>query len=562
MADQMGAEESPQENNVSGLFSSVTFDSVEKALKYAKCKHDFDLRAIRDELGLDFYGMIKLINYIRDKASSSDGSTEEARVARVRSGISKREFDESKYMKPTIPDDPMLYELDFDNVEASIESKSSQTLSNSTEVLKRKIAELEQENKALHQNVTSLKETSEPDEEQDPPELDEKDIGEEEAPTLEALVSAPEPNSDPNVNPDPKAISDQAVSAEAKKGEKEETDGGDVNGAVNIDYFSGYSMRGIHEEMLKDRARTEAYRDAMYRNRDRFQDKIVLDVGCGTGILCMFAAKAGARLVIGIDASDIIDKTRLIVSENGLSSKIILIKGMLENVTLPKHIQKVDIIISEWMGYFLLFESMLPTVLTARDRWLSPGGSVYPNKATMYIAGANMKQYRASYIDFWKHVYGFDMSCMITPEDRFPETSSEIVSSSSLVTTTYAFKSFDIQTVDSKQLDFSSSFTLQALRSEALERIIVHFDAEFDHKLNNPITLSTGVGETDTHWRQTVFYLAKPLKLVKGEVVKGTLTAKRRKNNHREYNVTISYWIDGKDSAKHLQDFSIRVSDS
>jgi len=57
---------------------------------------------------------------------------------------------------------------------------------------------------------------------------------------------------------------------------------------------------GIHEEMLKDEVRTLTYRNAIYHNKHLVKDKVVLDVGCGTGILSMFAAKAGAKLVIGV----------------------------------------------------------------------------------------------------------------------------------------------------------------------------------------------------------------------------------------------------------------------
>lgn len=60
-------------------------------------------------------------------------------------------------------------------------------------------------------------------------------------------------------------------------------------------YFDSYSHFGIHEEMLKDEVRTKTYMNAILRNRHLFQDKVVLDVGCGTGILSMFAAQAGAR---------------------------------------------------------------------------------------------------------------------------------------------------------------------------------------------------------------------------------------------------------------------------
>lgn len=76
---------------------------------------------------------------------------------------------------------------------------------------------------------------------------------------------------------------------------------------------------GIHEEMLKDSVRTLSYRNAIMQNPHLFKDKVVLDVGCGTGILSMFASKAGAKLVIGIDMSNILDQAEKIVRANGFS---------------------------------------------------------------------------------------------------------------------------------------------------------------------------------------------------------------------------------------------------
>lgn len=81
--------------------------------------------------------------------------------------------------------------------------------------------------------------------------------------------------------------------------------------------------------------RTEFYRDCFEKNAELVRDKVVLDVGCGTGILSMFAAKAGARQVIGIDMSDIVYSAMDIVKENGFDAKISLLKGRVEDVKLP-----------------------------------------------------------------------------------------------------------------------------------------------------------------------------------------------------------------------------------
>lgn len=89
---------------------------------------------------------------------------------------------------------------------------------------------------------------------------------------------------------------------------------------------------------------------------------------------------------------------------------ITLIKGKVEEVTLP--VEKVDIIISEWMGYCLLYESMLDTVLYARDKWLKSGGLMFPDRAAMYITAIEDREYKEEKINWWDNVYGFDMSAI------------------------------------------------------------------------------------------------------------------------------------------------------
>jgi len=101
---------------------------------------------------------------------------------------------------------------------------------------------------------------------------------------------------------------------------------------------------------------------------------------------------AGAKHVVGVDMSTIIEKAREIVDVNGMSDKITLLQGKMEEVEMP--FPEVDIIISEWMGYFLLYESMLDTVLFARDKYLSPTGLIFPDKATIHMAAIEDGDYK------------------------------------------------------------------------------------------------------------------------------------------------------------------------
>jgi protein arginine N-methyltransferase 1 len=83
-------------------------------------------------------------------------------------------------------------------------------------------------------------------------------------------------------------------------------------------YFGSYSHFYIHEEMLKDRTRTEAYQRAIENNKEDFKDKIVLDIGAGTGILSIFAARSGAKHVYAVENAEIAYFAMEIIKKNGL----------------------------------------------------------------------------------------------------------------------------------------------------------------------------------------------------------------------------------------------------
>ncbi|KAJ2547906.1 Nuclear SAM-dependent mono-and asymmetric methyltransferase [Coemansia sp. RSA 1933] len=316
-------------------------------------------------------------------------------------------------------------------------------------------------------------------------------------------------------------------------------------------YFDSYAHFGIHEEMLKDVVRTTSYRDAILKNKAIFKDKVVLDVGCGTGILSMFAAKAGAKHVIGVDMSNIIDKAKLIVKENGLSDKVTLLKGKMEEVVLP--FDKVDIIISEWMGYFLLYESMLDTVLVARDKYLNPGGMIFPDTATMVISTIEDGEYKEEKLNFWDDVYGFKMTCI--KDAAMHEPLVDTVESRCINASHCVFKTIDILTVKKEDLTFDLPFEIAINRDDYVHAFISWFDIEF-RACHKPIHFSTGPFADYTHWKQTVFYTQNTLTVCKGDVIKGNITCAPNASNPRDLDISINYAMTGKvDSAEESLNF-------
>lgn len=305
-------------------------------------------------------------------------------------------------------------------------------------------------------------------------------------------------------------------------------------------YFDSYSHFGIHEEMLKDQVRTRSYMNAIMQNGHLFKDKVVLDIGCGTGILSLFASKAGAKHVYGIECSSIAEQATRIVADNGYSERVTIIRGKVEEVSLP--VDKVDIIVSEWMGYFLFYESMLDTVLFARDKWLRPGGLIFPDKATLTVVAIEDGQYRAEKIDFWEDVYGFDMSCI--KELAMSEPLVDIVDKDQVATNTCLIKSIDIATMSKEDATFVAPFSLTANRNDYLHALVAYFDIAFD-ACHKPVVFSTSPRSRPTHWKQTVFYLESPITVKAGETLKGELSCAPNAKNPRDLDISLTCDFEG-----------------
>lgn len=150
------------------------------------------------------------------------------------------------------------------------------------------------------------------------------------------------------------------------------------------EYFTSYEDLEVHKLMLEDSVRTLAYKDAILKHSSYFKDKIVMDVGCGTGILSIFCAQAGAKKVYAIEASNVANLAKEVVKENNFEDIIEVFHSRVEDLDLPG--VKVDAIVSEWMGFYLLHEAMLDSVFAAREKFLKEDGLMFPKTAIVYMA--------------------------------------------------------------------------------------------------------------------------------------------------------------------------------
>ncbi|KAM3919675.1 protein arginine N-methyltransferase 3 [Leptodactylus fuscus] len=468
------------------LFCDRTQPSPEETFTHCRAQHHFDIHQIISQHGLDFYGYIKLINYIRSTSCSAES---------LSNVTDPKPWDKEEFFKPVIPDDGLL-QYDFEDMDHGGE-KSSDSNRNAEPLLNDRLKQAEiraQEAEATLANA------------------------------LQELHRMRQLAQDFVMNADVRCGSSSA-GAIADLDENED-------GA----YFGSYGHFGIHEEMLKDAVRTESYRNFMYQNSDLFKDKVVLDVGCGTGILSMFAARAGAKKVYAVDQSEIVYQAMDIIRLNKLEDRISLIKGRIEEIDLPE--EKVDIIISEWMGYFLLFESMLDSVIYAKDKYLSAGGAVYPDRCNISMVALCDPEKHTGKLTFWDDVYGFNMSCM--KKAVLPEAIVEFVNPDTIISEPFIIKDINCLTAAVKDLDFCSDFSLPITRDGACTAVAGYFDMFFEKDCHTPVSFSTGPTCVRTHWKQTVFLLEKPLAVSAGKTLDGKITVRKNRKDPRSLIITLS----------------------
>lgn len=310
-------------------------------------------------------------------------------------------------------------------------------------------------------------------------------------------------------------------------------------------YFDSYTDVSIHEEMIGDHVRTNTYRMAILKNSESIRGKVVLDVGAGTGILSVFCAQAGARKVYAVEACSIAEQAVRVVKQNQMEDRIEVMRGTVETVQLPG---KVDVIVSEWMGYALLQESMLNSVLHARDKWLRPGGVILPSTAELYITPV-CDRVPIIRVHFWKTIkdqYGVDMSCMTDFARRCiinSEITVDTVNVEDVLSHPARFAELDLHRVTAEELrEVKGQFRCEAFGSAAVNAFCVYFTVTFPCP-ESPLVLSTSPFKDETHWKQALLYLDAPVDVEQDTAVTGEVSVYPSAKSARNICIHVDYSI-------------------
>ena len=357
---------------------------------------------------------------------------------------------------------------------------------------------------------------------------------------------------------------------------------------IDRHYFESYAGHDIHQTMIGDSVRTLSYAKFLLSpaNAHLIRGKTVMDVGCGSGILSLFCARAGAKQVLAIDASDVVERARANIEDNGFGHVVRVFRGRIEALdeVLAPWASKVDLIVSEWMGYFLLYESMLPSVLYARDRYLREGGILAPSHSRMVLAAATDRGVLCERSRFWSDVYGFRMPSMT--QGLSSEAATEDVEADAIVSDVATICDLPLEQIPVAQPSFTAPFSLHVKEACKVHGFVSWFDTWFSPTPHvafddlPPVTVSPvqpsdvhGLdlhgnevveaseathGETvsfttspfgkPTHWKQTIFLLKTPIEVQAGTCIEGEIRVYASSANERELDVDLHYSADERPS--------------
>ena len=303
--------------------------------------------------------------------------------------------------------------------------------------------------------------------------------------------------------------------------------------ASDSDYFASYADPGVHRLMIQDHARTDAYRRAI---ENVAHGKRVLDVGTGTGILSMFAARAGAAHVDAVDSSAIIDVARDIAEDNGLADRITFHRGRVEELALDGD---YDLIVSEWMGFFGLAELMFESVIDARERYMRPTGHMLPRHLRLCVAPVDDSHVHQDLgLGLWERpVYGLDFSRLLEAEVQSFITAACDLKPASLLGPEVDVLDLDLDHATADDFFFTTAATMIVERDGTLHG----FGGWFEVDLVPHVSLSCSPMLPPTHWRQS-FFPVRPFPVLENDRIRLAMNAERTEIGDQRLPL---YFVDG-----------------
>ncbi|KAJ8766487.1 hypothetical protein K2173_022546 [Erythroxylum novogranatense] len=330
-------------------------------------------------------------------------------------------------------------------------------------------------------------------------------------------------------------------------------------------YFHYYGQLLHQQNMLQDFVRTGTYYAAVIENREDFFDRVVVDVGAGSGILSLFAAQAGAKHVYAIEASEMAEyASKLIAGNPSLGERITVIKGKVEEVELP---EKADILISEPMGTLLVNERMLESYVIARDRFLVPNGKMFPTVGRIHMAPFSDEYLFVEIANkalFWQqhNYYGVDLRSLYGSafQGYFSQPVVDAFDPRLLVAPA-VFHAIDFSQIKEEDL-YEIEIPLKFIASVGTR---VHGLACWFDVLFNGSTvqrwLTTAPGAPTTHWYQLRCVLSQPLYVMAGQEITGQL--RMVAHNAQSYTIYLTMsakmWGPGADQGGILQTSSCKL---
>ncbi|MBK1876561.1 50S ribosomal protein L11 methyltransferase [Pelagicoccus mobilis] len=276
-------------------------------------------------------------------------------------------------------------------------------------------------------------------------------------------------------------------------------------------YFNCYAELGLQRYMVSDRPRTDAFAAAIKEALEG--GETVIDVGTGSGLLAMLAAKAGAEKVYALDQSAVAEAARETVERNGMSQRIEVVKG---NAAGFQVAEPVDLIISEWLGHFAFAETMLDDVIDCRDANLKEGGRMLPCGVELKLApvGSDVL-YMQDGPGFWKkQVHGIDFSHLEGRELEQALAVKTEVHPDDLIGPAKGLFGLDLAKAKKEDVWQSGRVEMEIKHDGELNGFAGWFVAE----LTPSVILDTGPAHEITHWMQTYFPIS-PIPVKAGETL-------------------------------------------